>query len=203
MNDIADISALRAHVGEVSALAARKCLTRLDRHGRAFIALSPFLVLATADAQGRVDASPRGDPPGFVRVLDDVTLLLPDRPGNNRVDSFGNILSAAGVGLLFFVPGFDETFRVNGTARLLSDGDMLSGSEVNGRVPKTGLLIDVTECFFHCAKALRRAGLWDPAAQVERARLPLLGRILSEQVGGFSVEEAEQRIAVSNRERMY
>ncbi|MBV8912108.1 MAG: pyridoxamine 5'-phosphate oxidase family protein, partial [Acetobacteraceae bacterium] len=116
MNDIPDRAALRTHMGQISAMAERKVLTRLDRHCRHFIELSPFLVLATADSEGRVDASPRGDPPGFVRVLDDRSLLLPDRPGNNRVDSFANILSAPGVGIIFLVPGIDETLRVNGRA---------------------------------------------------------------------------------------
>ena len=121
MNDIPDYAALRAHMGQISAMAERKVLPWLDRHCRAFIGLSPFLVLATADADGRVDASPRGDPPGFVEIVDDRTLLLPDRLGNNRVDSFGNVLSAPGVGLIFFVPGIDETLRVNGQARLLTE----------------------------------------------------------------------------------
>ena len=203
MNDISDISALRAHVGQVSALAERKVLRRLDGHCRAFIALSPFLVLATADAEGRVDASPRGDPAGFVRVLDDATLLLPDRPGNNRVDSFGNILASPGVGLIFFVPGIDETLRVNGTARLMTDAGALAPSEVMGRMPKTGLLVDVQEAFFHCAKALKRSRLWDPAAQVERSRFPSLGRVLADQQAGVDAAEAEVRIETAYRERLY
>lgn len=202
MNDIPDFTALRAHMGQVSVMAERKVLHRLDRHCRAFIALSPFLVIATADRDGRLDASPRGDPPGFVRVLDDTTLLLPDRPGNNRVDSFANILSAPGVGLIFFVPGFDETFRVNGRASLLTDEAQLADSEVNGKLPKTGLLIAVEEAFFHCAKALRRSRLWDPAAQVDRKTFPSLGRILAEQQSA-AVEEAEQRVEIGYRDRMY
>ena len=203
VSDIPDTTALRSHMGAISGIAARKVLPHLDRHARAFIALSPFLVLATADAEGRVDASPRGDPPGFVRVLDDSTLLLPDRPGNNRVDSFGNILATPGVGLIFFVPGIDETLRVNGTARLLTDAALLAESAVLGKLPKTGLVITVAEVFFHCAKALRRAQLWNPAAQIERSSFPSLGRIMAEQVGGSTVEEAEHRIAASYRERMY
>jgi PPOX class probable FMN-dependent enzyme len=136
MNDIPDPAALRAHMGQINPMAARKVLPRLDRHCRRFIELSPFLVLATADADGGVDASPRGDPPGFVQIVDDSTLIIPDRPGNNRVDSFGNVLSAPGVGLIFFVPGIDETLRVNGTARLLAEQDALAGLEVNGKAPR-------------------------------------------------------------------
>jgi PPOX class probable FMN-dependent enzyme len=203
MNDIPDYAALRAHMGQISPMAERKVLTSLDKHCRHFIQLSPFLVLATTDGEGRVDASPRGDLPGFVRVLDDRTLLLPDRPGNNRVDSFANILSAPGVGIIFFVPGIDETLRVNGTARLLTGPEALVGLEVSGKAPRTGLLIQVDEAFFHCAKALRRAGLWDPGTRVERSSFPSLGRIIADQVGGFTPEDADARIEKAYRERMY
>ncbi len=197
------LAALRAHIGAISDMAERKVLPRLDAHCRHFIALSPFLVLASADADGHVDASPRGDPPGFVRVLDDVTLLLPDRPGNNRVDSFGNILTVPGVGLIFFVPGIDETLRVNGAARLMTDADALAGSAVAGKLPRTGLIVTVQEAFFHCAKALRRARLWDPAAQVERASFPTLGRVIADQVAGFTAEDADRRIQTAYRDRLY
>ncbi len=203
MNDIPDFAALRAHVGRISPMAERKVLHRLDRHCWAFIGLSPFLVIATADGEGRVDASPRGDPPGFVRVLDNATLLLPDRPGNNRVDSFGNILDAPGVGLIFFVPGIDETLRVNGQASLLADEDALAPSEVNGRTPKTGLLVRVDEAFFHCGKALKRSRLWDPSAQVERSSFPSLGRIIADQQNEWTVEDAEARLEASYRDRLY
>ena len=194
---------LRTHIGVISDMADRKVLPRLDAHCRHFITLSPFLVLASADREGRVDASPRGDPPGFVRILDDATLLLPDRPGNNRVDSFANVLEAPGVGLIFFVPGIDETLRVNGTGRVLTEANALEASAVAGKVPRTGLLITVQEVFFHCAKALRRSRLWDPAAQVERKSFPTLGRIIADQVAGFTPEGAEARIETAYRERMY
>jgi PPOX class probable FMN-dependent enzyme len=203
MNDIPDYAALRAHMGQISAMAERKVLTRLDRHCRHFISLSPFLVLATADADGRVDASPRGDPPGFVSVLDDRTLLVPDRPGNNRADSFGNVLSAPGVGIIFFVPGIDETLRVNGRAELVKENEALAGLEVQGRAPRTGLTIHVEEAFFHCAKALRRARLWDPATRIERSSFPSLGRVIADQVTGFTAEDADRRIEQGYRERMY
>ncbi len=203
MNEISDHAALRAHMGAISSTAERKVLLALDRHCRAFIAISPFLVLASADAEGRADASPRGDPPGFVQVLDDHTLLLPDRLGNNRVDSFANILATPGVGLIFFVPGIDETLRINGTARLSTDNTALAGSVVAGKTPRTGLVIAVEEAFFHCAKALRRARLWEPDAQVERSSFPSLGRILAEQTRSGTVEETERRIEDAYRTRMY
>lgn len=202
MNDIPDLAALRAHVGQVSVMAERKVLHRLDRHCRAFIELSPFLVIATADREGKLDASPRGDPPGFVRVLNDATLLLPDRPGNNRVDSLGNVVEAPGVGLVFFVPGMDETLRVNGTGRLVTDADRLLPSEINGRVPKTGMLIAIEEVFFHCAKALKRSRLWDPAAQIDRGAFPTLGKILADQQG-VDAAQADELITSSYRNRLY
>lgn len=203
MSAIDGAEALRAHMGQVSPLADRKVLARLDAHCRRFIELSPFLVLATADADGRVDASPRGDPPGFVRVLDDTALVLPDRPGNNRVDSFANLLASPGVGLIFFVPGIDETLRVNGTARLSTDADALADSAIAGRVPRTGLLVQVEEAFFHCAKALKRAHLWDPAVQVDRRTFPTLGRILADQIAGIRADEADERVETSYRDRLY
>ena len=198
-----DLDALRAHIGAVSDLADWKVLPALDQHARHFIRLCPFLVLASADGQGQVDASPRGDPPGFVQVLDDQTLLIPDRPGNNRVDSFRNILASPAVGLVLFVPGIDETLRISGTARLSFDEDALAAAEVQGRVPRTGLVIDITAVMFHCAKALRRSRLWDPAAQIERSEFPSLGRIIADQIAGFTADVADARIEKAYRERMY
>lgn len=134
---IDDADALRGHIGPVSPLAASKMLRRLDQFCRDFIALSPFLVLASCDAQGNADASPRGDGPGFVRVLDDKTLLIPDRRGNNLIDSFRNILSSPGVGLVFMVPGIPETLRVNGKAHATRDAALLAPSIMQERVPVT------------------------------------------------------------------
>jgi len=203
MDRITDTDALRQHFGPVSLLAASKGLKRLDKFCRDFIALSPFLVLATADGAGGVDASPRGDAPGFVAVLDDTTLLLPDRPGNRRVDSFHNILASPGVGLIFLVPGINETLRVNGTGRLVTEANLLQGVAAQGKTPATGLVIEVREAFFHCGKALIRSRLWDPSAAVERGAFPTLGRIVAEQTRLMAVEEAESSIEVAYRERLY
>ena len=203
MNEIPNQTALRAHMGPISPTAERKVLPRLDRHCRHFIALSPLLVVATADASGRVDASPRGDPPGFVRVLDDETMLIPDRPGNNRVDTFANVLSAPGIGLIFFVPGVDETLRINGAARLSTEADALEPSAIRGKTPRIGLVVAIHEVFFHCGKALKRARLWDPAAAIERSEFPTLGRILADQTAEFTVAEADARIETAYRERLY
>jgi PPOX class probable FMN-dependent enzyme len=200
---IADCAQLRAHVGEVSLVAERKVLDRLDGFCRDFIALSPFLVLASADADGRADASPRGDAPGFVRVLDDKTLLIPDRRGNNRVDSFANILSAPGVGLVFMVPGIAETLRVNGRASATRDQALLAASTVQERTPATGLIVTIEEAFFHCGKALIRSKLWDPATQVERSSFPTLGRIVAEQTKAVDAAEAEANLEEAYRSRLY
>ena len=203
MDRIDSTAALREHYGAVSPLAQRKVMARLDHHCRAFIALSPFLVLATADAAGGADASPRGDAPGFVAVLDDTTLLIPDRPGNNRVDSYGNILAHPGIGLLFFVPGVDETLRVNGTATVTRDAGLLRDLSVNGKAPKAGLLIAVQEAFFHCGKALKRSHLWSAERRIERSAFPSLGRIIADQTGQCSADEADALIENSYRVKLY
>jgi PPOX class probable FMN-dependent enzyme len=203
MDGIDNPDALRAHFGPVSELARLKQLDRLDAHCRAFIALSPFLVLATADGHGGVDASPRGDAPGFVKVLDDHTLLLPDRPGNRRIDSFSNIVAHPGVALLFFVPGIDETVRVNGNARIVTDADLLASVPAQGKVPVTGVVITVTEAFYHCAKALIRSHLWDPATRIERSAFPSLGRIIADQVKGVDGAAAEAAVEDGYRNRLY
>jgi PPOX class probable FMN-dependent enzyme len=200
---ISDSEEMRAHFGAVSPIVERKILRRLDQFCRDFIALSPFLVLATADSEGRADASPRGDGPGFVRVLDDRTLVIPDRRGNNRIDSFRNILSAPGVGLVFMVPGINETLRVNGTARATRDAELLAPSTVQERPPLTGLVVEVEEAYFHCGKALMRSKLWDPAAQVERSSFPTLGRIVAEQTKAIGVAEAEANLEEAYRLRLY
>jgi PPOX class probable FMN-dependent enzyme len=203
MDAITDPEALRAFYGPVAGLAANKTLPKLDPHCRAFIALSPFLVLATSDGQGGMDASPRGDAPGFVLVLDDHTLLLPDRPGNKRVDSYNNVMRHPAVGLLFLVPGIDETVRVNGTARLITDADLLTPAAAHGKIPAAGLLITVQEAFFHCAKALIRSKLWDPATRVPRASFPTLGRIIADQTKMATSEESDARINKGYHENLY
>lgn len=138
---ISDAGTLREAYGAPSERAARKVLPKLDRHCRNFIALSPFLVIGTASADRTADCSPRGDAPGFVSVLDDATLLIPDRPGNNRVDTMANIVENPNVGLIFFVPGMNETLRVNGKAQVTTDAVLLEPLSVNGKAPRTGILI--------------------------------------------------------------
>jgi PPOX class probable FMN-dependent enzyme len=194
---------LRELYGAPSERSLKKQLTKFDKHCRAFIARSPFLVIASSDPSGRCDASPKGDAPGFVQVLDDETLLIPDRLGNNRVDTIGNLLVRPGVGLIFFVPGINETLRVNGRARVTTDPAVLEPLAVNGKVPRSGILVAAEEIYFHCGKALIRSDLWNPKKHLRRSEFPSLGRILADQIGGISVEEAERQTVESYKTRLY
>jgi uncharacterized protein len=195
---------IRALYGEPAERVIKKQLPRLEKHSRAFIERSPFLVIASVDALGRVDASPKGDAPGFVRVLDDATLLIPDRLGNNRVDTIGNVLENPGVGLIFFVPGLRETLRVNGKARITTDPALLEPCAVGGKLPRSGILIAAEEVYFHCGKALIRSDLWNPAKMLKLTDFPSLGRIVTEQIGeGGDVATAERNTEESYRTRLY
>lgn len=200
---IASVEALRRIYPPPRALVERKQLTRLDKHARTFIAHSPFLVLATADAEGRTDASPRGDTPGFVAVADDRTLELPDRIGNNRVDSLRNIIANPRVGLVFFVPGRDETLRVNGRARIRTAAPVLERHAAQGKLPRSVIEIAAEEVYFHCGKALIRSGLWSAEAQAGADALPSLGRMLADQIAGEDAETLERGLAESYAQRLY
>src|SRR5437660_6205468 len=204
MDVVEDLEELRAIYGPPSDRSVKKQLQRLEKHSRAFIALSPFLVIASSDPSGCCDASPKGDAPGFVQVLDDETLLIPDRLGNNRIDTIGNLLASPGVGLIFFVPGLRETLRVNGRARITTDPALLESCAVQGKVPRSGILVTAEEVYFHCGKALIRSDLWNPAKHVAQSDFPSLGRIIAEQIGdGRSIEDAERQTAESYRTRLY
>jgi uncharacterized protein len=204
VDTIESFADIRALYGEPSERVIKKQLPRLEKHSRAFIARSPFLVIASADSQGRVDASPKGDAPGFVQVLDDETLLIPDRLGNNRVDTIGNVLDHPGVGLIFFVPGLRETLRVNGKARVSTDPALLEACAVNGKAPRSGILITAEEVYFHCGKALIRSDLWNPAKMLKYSDFPSLGRIVTEQIGeGGDIAAAERNTEESYRTRLY
>jgi len=183
---------LRALHTPPSDLVKKKCVDKLDKHCRAFIALSPFLILGTADADGHADVSPRGDPPGFVKVLDDKTLLIPDRPGNNLLDSLSNIVANPEVGLLFLIPGFDETLRVNGSATVVRDPALLAPLAVEGKPVKVAIRVAVREIYLHCARSFRRARLWDPAARVPRDRLPTLATMVME-MASMNLDDATSR----------
>ncbi|MBO9461762.1 pyridoxamine 5'-phosphate oxidase family protein [Labrenzia sp. R5_0] len=191
---ISDEETLRSHYSELSPLAAKKCLSALDKHARDFIARSPFLCLGTQNKDGKADVSPRGDPVGFVKVLDPQTLAIPDRPGNNRLDSLANIVANPNVGLLFLVPGFDETLRVNGRATLVTDPDLLQTMSVKDRAPKLAIVVKVSEVFLHCAKAFRRSHFWDPEHQQDRSEMPSLSKIILDQTTGAPDEKEMQKL---------
>lgn len=194
---------LRALHEAPSARAVRKQIDHVDAHCRAFIARSPFVLLATCGRAG-ADCSPRGDAPGFVHVRDDRTLLLPDRRGNNRLDSLRNVLENPAVGLLFLVPGVDETLRVNGRASVSTDPALREACAVAGAMPRTVLVVHVEEAFIQCSRALVRSALWDPARHVARGALPSMGAVLAAHTGGTVDAAAYDREAATRlRETLY
>lgn len=166
-------------------LTVAKDIGVVDKHGRRFIELSPFVALATVGANGTVDVSPRGGGPGFIRVAEDgKSLLMPDRPGNNRLDSLRNVAEGSGeVGLMFMIPGVDDIYRVNGPASLVVDDDLAKTFEEFGKVPKTLLKIEVREAYLHCPKALMRSDLWGDSHRIDRATLPSLSDMITDQLG--------------------
>ena len=172
-----------------------KALARIDRHGRAFIALSPFCVVSSAGPDGAMDVSPRGGEPGFVHVSEDgETLFLPDRPGNNRLDTLRNLLAGSGqVGFMFMIPGFDDVYRVNGRAGATNDAELLSQFVEFGKPPRLVITIGVEEAFFHCPKAIMRGRLWEPEARIDRSALPSLSEIVMDQLqmGKPTLSEAQ------------
>jgi hypothetical protein len=187
---IDDEAALRALIGEPTPVVCHKITDRLNALTRQFIERSPFVCLATSARDGSCDVSPRGDPAGFVRILDDVTLLLPERPGNRIADTLRNILSNPQIGLLFLIPGVGDTFRVNGRATLTTDAALLTPSAVDSKVPKLGILVDIELAYTQCSKALLRSDLWNPARFIDRSALPSNGSIHREIAGGdFDADE--------------
>jgi PPOX class probable FMN-dependent enzyme len=194
---------LRAHYLDPKERTLRKQLDRLDEHCRRFISLSPFFVLATNAPGGLGDATPRGGDAGFVQVADEHTLLVPDRPGNNRLDALTNILANPAVGLLFLVPGVDETLRVNGTAELRDDEELRDRFAVGEKRPALVLRVTVHEAYLHCAKALMRSRLWDPSRHVERSALPTMGEMLRDQLGSTDPPETQDEMLERYRETLY
>ncbi|WP_119301601.1 pyridoxamine 5'-phosphate oxidase family protein [Dongia deserti] len=194
-HQIASAAELRRLYGHAEGLAAKKSLPKLDRHARDYIARSPFLCIATSGTGGRADVSPRGDQPGFVQVLDDYSLAIPDRPGNNRLDTMENILINPNVGLIFMIPGFEDTLRINGKATITADPAILERATVDRKQPKVAIHIAVEEAFFHCAKAFRRSRLWQQDAIVDRKVMPTLARIILEQTAAAEVPPRDEEVA--------
>jgi len=197
--------ALRSLIGEPSALVQSKIADRLNELTRQFIERSPFLCLATSAADGSCDVSPKGDPAGFVRILDDRTLLLPDRPGNRLADSLRNVLENPRVALLFVIPGVTDTFRVNGRAEIVTDPELLELCAVEGKVPKLAMRIQIEQAYTHCSKAFLRSNLWDPERFVDRSELPTPGELLRSVNPEVEPEtyDAEREERYSRREGFY
>ena len=193
--NISTLAALRALYAEPKERAVRKQMSALDGHCRRFIALSPFVIVSTTDAAFQVDASPRGGAPGFVKADAAGALLIPDAPGNNRLDSLENIVATGQVGLLFMIPGVDETLRVNGAAVLSLAADDIALCTDERRAPKLVIRVTVQAAYLHCAKAFMRSRLWQADAQVPRSHLPSTARILSDQTGIDQPAETQQEMA--------
>lgn len=192
---IRDEAELRAAIGSPNDLVLAKIADRLNDLMRPFVERSPFLCIATASPEGGMDVSPRGDPAGFVRILDERTLLIPDRPGNRIADTLTNLLADPRIALLFLIPGVGDTFRVNGRAVLVDDPDLLAPSAVEGKTPRLGILVHVEAAYTQCAKALIRSDLWNPERHVDRSELPSSGELLR------SVADSDLDAETYDRER--
>lgn len=203
---IEDEARLREIVGSPAPTVLLKLSDHVNELTRQFIERSPFVCVATSSPDGGLDVSPRGDPPGFVRVLDEHTLLLPDRPGNRIADTLTNLLQDPRIALLFLIPGVGDSFRVNGTAVITDDPELLAPSAVEGKVPALGLLITVREAYTQCSKALIRSDLWNPERRIERSELPSSGKIVRSLTDpGFDADEYDRERAerYARRERFY
>ena len=195
---------LRALIGEPSERAVKKELPTLDTYACAFIANAPFLLLATAGVEGQCDVSPKGDAPGFVQVLDDRHLVIPDRPGNRRVDGMRNLLQNGHVGLIFLIPGREDTLRVNGRAWIVRDSDLLDRMVVNGKLPQLAIGVEVEECFFHCPKAFKRAKLWQADQWPPADVVASFAQMIFERTKlGGSVEEIQRDLEERYRTQLY
>ncbi|HSW22664.1 MAG TPA: pyridoxamine 5'-phosphate oxidase family protein [Burkholderiaceae bacterium] len=192
--EITTTDALRDLYPQPRERALKKQLAAIDVHARRFIELSPFVVLASGSATSALDASPRGGAPGFVKVADAHTLLIPDSPGNNRLDSCRNIVETGGVGLLFMIPGFDETLRVNGSATLTTDAALLARCADERRTPRLVIRVAVREVYLHCAKAFMRSRLWEPDARLPRETLPTMGQMINDQTGIQTPPETREQM---------
>ena len=200
-NEVTTVDELRAIVGHPIEAVAKKVTDRLSGAHRLWLAHSPLGFVATTDAQGRVDVSPKGDPPGFVQVLDEMTIAIPERPGNKRVDGYLNVLQRPHVGTLFVIPGRGDTLRINGRARILSDADYFDAMAVQGKRPILALEITVEEVFFHCAKAFLRSDAWDPQ-RWDPTAVPSVAQMAKAMRTDMSLEELERYFSEENMRSM-
>ncbi len=181
----------------------KKQLNCLETHSKHFISLSPFLIISSSTLGGLQDASPRGEDPGFVRILDDLRIAIPDRPGNNRLDTFSNILENPQVGLLFLIPGIDETLRVNGQAEIRDDFTLIDLFTAQTKKPKSVILVHVKEVYLHCAKALMRSKIWSNGAQIFRDQLPSMGQMINDQTKSDMPLETEDEMKARYKDTLY
>jgi PPOX class probable FMN-dependent enzyme len=201
---VASEAELRALIGQPSEVVVKGRLAALDDHCRAYIAKSPFVVVASADAAGELDVSPKGDPAGFVQVLDDRTLAVPERPGNRRADTFANVLQNPRVALIFLIPGKSETLRVSGTAIIVKDRWLCDGMAVSGKAPALALVVSIVEVSIHCAKCVVRSKLWDPTHWPDLTEVPSLAQAIVEQAKLRSTPaEVQAFLDQDVRERLY
>jgi uncharacterized protein len=194
---------LRSVLGQPSARASAKIMRVIDDYARRFIAHAPFVFVASAGTDGVLDVSPKGDPAGFVKVLDERTIAIPDRPGNRRIDTFRNILANPNVGLIFVIPGVTYTLRMSGTAIIVRDAELRADMAVNGKLPEHVLVVEVSQVFSHCPKCMIRARLWQPEAWPDTSNLPSFAEVLSAHAKLETVEETQAVIDQGNRERLY
>lgn len=195
---------LRQHYRSPGDGAVRKELRHLDHHAKGFLARSPFVLIGSSDDKGNADVTPKGDKPGFVAVLDDTTIAIPDRPGNNRLDTLENVVVNPAVGLLFLIPGVNETLRINGDARITADPALRERLAAEGKLPVTVMVVSIKAVYMHCAKAFMRSELWLPATWPDRASLPTLGQILRDQLAlADNAEALDTSLAESYRKSMW
>jgi PPOX class probable FMN-dependent enzyme len=205
-HQVADRATLRELIGAPQPLVIDKEMARLDAHCRHFLSLSTILFISSVGADGRADVSPRGDAPGFIRVIDDRTIAIPDRPGNRRVDTMSNITGnpEQSVGLIFLVPGVDEVMRASGRAQVMRDPALLAEMAANGKVPKLAIVIALDEVYFHCGKALKRARLWDPAMRIARNQFPSMAQlVLDQRRPPKTIDELEHFVAENYKNELY
>ena len=194
-HSVTDIEKLTRIVGEPGPLVANKEMFEMDGYFLQYLSLCPFLCISSADAEGYQDLSPRGDSPGFVKALDNRTVLIPDRKGNRRVDTMKIILENPKVGLILLVPGIEEIVHINGSAKITEDLALLAQCGVNGVVPPLGIVVELDSIFFHCAKAIKRSKLWDPGTPIHRTEFPPFGQIVRDQrMPNADVAETEEKI---------
>jgi PPOX class probable FMN-dependent enzyme len=192
--NIETIEQLRELYGFPSGRAKVKALSQLEKHSKNFISKSPFVVISTVDKNYKLDASPRGGAAGFIKVIDDKTLIIPDAKGNNRLDSLSNIIATQQIGVLFMIPGVDETLRVNGKAQLSTDDSYLNQFTEERKKPTTCIVVAIEELFLHCAKAFMRSKLWDTSSQIDRKELPTLGKMLNDQLHIDAPTESQEEM---------